>query len=126
VLIDASVPWEVAPQTDAEIFRFAAWDGGSSKAQWLLPAPGFVEETSDVPAAPLSSVETYALAPSLVKATSDVRSAAQFLASLDSTLPAVGKIIHQHCEELVRAGKGMVHGHETTAIGEFASVQKLE
>ena len=26
------VPWDFTPQTDAEVFRFAAWDGGASKA----------------------------------------------------------------------------------------------
>ena len=41
VLIDASVPWDFVPQTNAEVFRFGAWDGGGSKADWLLPAPGF-------------------------------------------------------------------------------------
>ncbi len=67
VLVDSSVPWDFAPQTDAEVFRFAAWDGGSSKADWLLPAPGFLEELTDVPTAPTSAIETYAVAPSLVK-----------------------------------------------------------
>ena len=36
----------------AEVFRFAAWDGGGSNADWLLPAPGFLEELTDVPTAP--------------------------------------------------------------------------
>ena len=67
VLIDASVPWHFIPQTDAEVFRFAAWDGGLSKTDWLLPAPGFLEELTDVPTAPASAVETYAVAPGLVK-----------------------------------------------------------
>ncbi len=31
VLIDSSVPWDFTPQTDAEVFRFAAWDGGVEK-----------------------------------------------------------------------------------------------
>ena len=42
VLIDSTVPWDFVPQTDAEVFRFAAWDGGSNKADWLLPAPGLL------------------------------------------------------------------------------------
>src|SRR5256885_7773352 len=49
VLIDASVPWDFVPQTNAEIFRFAAWDGGGTKADWLLPAPGFLEDLTDLP-----------------------------------------------------------------------------
>jgi hypothetical protein len=61
-----------------------------------------------------------------VKATSEVRSAAQFVASLDSTLPAVGKIIHQRCEELVHLRKGVVYGQETTPITHFACVEKFE
>src|SRR5450631_333927 len=32
VFVDASVPWNFSPQTDAEVFRFAVWDGGSSRA----------------------------------------------------------------------------------------------
>lgn len=87
VLIDGSVPWDFVPQTDAEVFRFAAWDGGSSKADWLLPAPGFLEELTDVPTAPAFAVETYAVAPSLVKPTSEVQSAAQFLAALEPSWP---------------------------------------
>ena len=72
VLLDSSVPWDFAPQTDAEVFRFAAWDGGTSdrgarRADWLLPAPGFLEELTDVPTAPTVSTETYAVTPALIK-----------------------------------------------------------
>jgi anaerobic selenocysteine-containing dehydrogenase len=35
-LIDSSVPWEFTPPAGAEVFRFAAWDGGGSNADWLL------------------------------------------------------------------------------------------
>ena len=126
ILIDASVPWDVTPQTDAEIFRFAAWDGGASKAPWLLPAPGFLEELSDVPSAPTHSVETYAVAPSLAKASAEVQSAAQFLATLDPTLSPVDKIIHARCETLFRKRSGTVYGQESTVLASFASVQKFE
>ena len=126
VLIDSSVPWDFVPQTDAEVFRFAAWDGGSSKADWLLPAPGFLEELSDVPTAPTSAIETYAVAPSLVKAPPDVQSAAQFLCRLDSSLSTTEKIIHARCEELFRARNGTVIGQETTPLAKFASAQKFE
>src|SRR5579863_5461204 len=126
VLIDSSVPWHWVPQTDAEVFRFAAWDGGPSKADWLLPAPGFLEELTDVPTAPTSAIETYAVAPAIVKAASDVRGAAQFLSSIDSTLTSVDKIIHLRCADLFRARAGTLHGKENTPVTNFASVQKLE
>src|ERR1017187_4560781 len=92
VLIDSSVPWDFVPQTDAEVFRFAAWDGGTSKADWLLPAPGFLEELTDVPTAPTLAIETYAVAPSLGKAPPELQSAAQFLGSINSTLSTTEKI----------------------------------
>ncbi|MGA8345585.1 MAG: hypothetical protein WB781_26885 [Candidatus Sulfotelmatobacter sp.] len=126
MLIDSSVPWDFAPQTDAEVFRFAAWDGGSSKADWLLPAPGFLEELTDVPTAPTSAIETFAVASSLVKAPPQVQNAAQFLCSLDSSLSTTEKIIHARCQELFRARKGTVIGQEATPLAKFTSVQKLE
>jgi hypothetical protein len=126
VLIDSSVPWDFVPQTDAEVFRFAAWDGGSSNSDWLLPAPGFLEELTDVPTAPTSSVESYAVAPSLSNATSEVRSAAEFLAHYDSTLVPVEKIIHTRCQELFHKRIGSLHGQELTLVSSLDSVQKLE
>lgn len=126
VLIDSSVPWNFAPQTDAEVFRFAAWDGGSNRADWLLPAPGFLEELTDVPTAPTSAVETYTVAPSLVKAPHVVHSAAQFLSGIDSTLNTPEKIIHARCEDLFRWRAGTLLGQETTPVAKVASVQKLE
>jgi hypothetical protein len=126
VLIDSSVPWDFVPQTDAEIFRFAAWDGGSSKAEWLLPAPGFLEELTDVPTAPTSAIETYAVAPSLVKAPPAVQSPAQFLCGLDSSLSTTEKLIHSRCEELFRGGNGTVIRQEATPLAKFVSVQKFE
>ncbi|MGA2100023.1 MAG: hypothetical protein ABSG34_02915 [Candidatus Sulfotelmatobacter sp.] len=126
VLIDGSVPWDFTPHTDAEVFRFAAWDGGATRADWLLPAPGFLEEFTDVPTAPTSSIETYAIASSLAKATSDVHSAAHFLISSDSTLAPVDKIIHTRCEDLFRERSGLLYGQETTPLAKIASAQKLE
>ena len=126
VLIDSTVPWDFAPQTDAEVFRFAAWDGGPSKADWLLPAPGFLEEPTDVPAAPTSAIETYAVALGLGKAPQEVQSAAQFLGSIDSTLSTPEKIIHARCADLFRGRAGTVIGQEATPVARFASVQKLE
>jgi molybdopterin-dependent oxidoreductase iron-sulfur protein len=126
VLIDSSVPWDFVPNTDAEIFRFAAWDGGPTKADWLLPAPGFLEELTDVPAAPTSSVETYAVAVTLAKPTADVRSAAQFLASVDLSLISAEKTIHTRCEELFRRRSGTLCGKDQQPLTHLASVQKLE
>jgi hypothetical protein len=126
LLIDSSVPWDFVPQTDAEVFRFAAWDGGSSKAEWLLPAPGFLEELTDVPTAPTSAIATYAVAPGLVKAPPAVQSAAQFVCGLDSSLSTAEKIVHARCEELFRGRSGTVIGQETTPVAKFASAQKFE
>ena len=66
VLVDSTVAWQAEPATDAEVFRFAAWDGGGSRADWLLPAPGFLEELTDVPTPPGSAMATYAIAPDLI------------------------------------------------------------
>ena len=126
VVIDASVPWNYSPLTDAEVFRFAAWDGGSKRADWLLPAPGFLEELTDVPTAPTSAIETYAVAPSLSRATHEVQSAAQFLGSVDSTLTTTDKIIHGRCEDLFRQRAGTLRGQEDTPVVKFASIRKLE
>ena len=126
VLIDSSVPWDFVPQTDSEVFRFAAWDGGSGKADWLLPAPGFLEELTDVPTAPTSSVESYAVAAGLAKPTSETKSAAQFLANYDPTLIPVDKIVHTRCEDLFRKRIGTLHGKEVIPVKNLDSVQKLE
>jgi len=126
VLIDSTAPWEFAPQTDAEMFRFAAWDGGGSKAEWLLPAPGFLEELTDVPTAPTSAVDTYAVALNLVVPPAEVKSAAEFLLQIDPTLPVVEKIIHARCEELFRARRGTVFGAQAVAVTKFDSAQNLE
>lgn len=126
IVIDSSVPWDFIPQTDGEVFRFAAWDGGSSIADWLLPAPGFLEELTDVPTAPTSATETYAVAPGLVKAQHEVQSAAQFLGNIDSSLTTPEKVIHARCEELFRGAGGSLLGLEATPIAKLASVEKLE
>ncbi len=126
VLIDGSVPWDFAPQTEAEVFRFAAWDGGPFKSDWLLPSPGFLEALTDVPTAPTSSVETYAVAPALVKPPSEVMSIEQFLSVAEPTLIPVDKIIHSRCEELFRKHSGTLYGQEKTPVAKIASVQKLE
>ena len=126
VLIDATVPWDFVPSTNAEVFRFAAWDGGTGTADWLLPAPGFLEELTDVPTAPASAIATYAVAPSLLKASPEVQSAAQFLGGIDPALITVEKVIHARCADLFRGRAGTLQGQEATAVAKFASVQKLE
>jgi hypothetical protein len=126
VLIDSSVPWSFVPQTDAEVFRFAAWDGGSSRADWLLPAPGFLEELTDVPAAPTSAVDTYAVAPNLVKAPPGIQSASQFLHDIDSGLTTVEQGIHARCDDLFHGRSGTVQSKETTPVMKFASAAKIE
>ena len=126
VLIDATVPWDYSPNVDAEVFRFATWDAGSSSAEWLLPAPGFLEELTDIPTAPASALETYAVAPALVKAPEAARSAAAFLAGMDADLLAVDKLIHARCELLFRERAGTLVGAQTTPVAKFGSVQKLE
>jgi anaerobic selenocysteine-containing dehydrogenase len=126
VLIDSSVPWNFVPQTDAEVFRFAAWDGGPTKADWLLPAPGFLEDLTDVPTPSASSVESYAVAAPLLKSATEVHSAAQFLSTIDARLIPTEKIIHNRCEDLFRRRVGTVHAHNAIPSSELASVQKLE
>ncbi len=126
LLIDSTVPWDFVPRTDAEVFRFAAWDGRSSKFDWLLPAPGFLEDLTDVPTAPTSALETYAVAPAIARPPCEVRSAAQFLAGIDPTLTTTDKIIHTRCEEIFRARAGTLRGQETTPVANLASAQKLE
>jgi hypothetical protein len=126
VLLDASVPWNYFPQTDAEVFRFAAWDGGSSRAGWLLPAPGFLEELTDVPTAPTFGLETYAIAPALVKSQHEVQSAAQFLCGVDPTLATVEQTIHSRCNGLFRGRAGTLRGQEETPVAKLESARKLE
>jgi len=126
VLIDATVPWDFTPQTDAEIFRFAAWNPGQTNADWLLPAPGFLEDLTDFPTAPTSPIETYAVAPALLKPTVEVHSAAEFLCGLDPELTRVEKLIHSHCAELFRARTGSLCGQQAALVPSFASVQKFE
>lgn len=126
MLLDASVPWEFVPQTSAEVFRFAAWDGGSSKADWLLPSPGFAEELTDVLAASTSAVETYAIAVNLVTQPAETKSTAQFLKNIDATLPDVDKTIHARCEQLFQGKVGSVYGDQATAVDKFETAAKME
>jgi len=126
VLIDSTVPWEFAAPTGAEVFRFAAWDGGGNEAGWLLPAPGFIEELTDVPTPPTSARETYAVAVNLVAVPTEVQGAAQFLLQIDPTLPVVEKVIRARCEEIFRAREGILYAQHPVALAKIDSAQHLE
>jgi hypothetical protein len=126
IVIDSSVPWDLTPQTDAEIFRFAAWDGGSGRADWLLPAPGFLEELTDVPTAPTAATDTYAIAAQLSKPAHQVQGAAQFLASVDQSLHSTEEMIHRRCADLYKSRQGAIYSKEVIPVAKFASAQKLE
>jgi hypothetical protein len=126
MLIDSTVPWEIVPRTNAEVFRFAAWDGGGNEADWLLPSPGFLEELTDVPTASTSAMDTYALAVNLTIQPEAAKNAAQFLAKIDSTLPDVEKLIHSRCEELFQGKQGTIFGEQPIPVAKFESAQKLE
>lgn len=126
LLLDATVPWEFVPRTNAEVFRFTAWDGGGNTADWLLPAPGFLEELTDAPTAPTSPVETYAVAANLLIPPEEVSTSAQFLTKADSSLPDVEKLIHSRCEAIFKAKSGVVYAEKPTAVGSFESALKME
>jgi len=106
VLIDATVPWDVPDRWDAEVFRFAAWEGERNTADWLLPAPGFLEELTDVPASPASADETYAVAPRLVEPLAGTASLAQFLGGVDAGIGSVEQEIQARCASLHGDHKG--------------------
>lgn len=126
VLIDSSVPWEYVAPEGPEVFRFAAWDGGRSRADWLLPSPGFLEESTDLPTPPTSAVASYAVAPSLLTPSPQAKSAAEFLLQIDSTLPTIDQTIHARCEAIFRARRGTLHCEKTMPVTSFASAAKLE
>ena len=126
ILIDSTVPWEFAPKTGAEVFRFAAWDGGGNGNDWLLPAPGFLEELTDVPTAPASAAGTYAIAENLEARSAEVRSAAEFLAKIDPSLPVVENVIHKRCEEAFHERRGTVYAGQPIPVAKIESVKHLE
>jgi len=126
VLLDSTVPWEYRPQGSMEVFRFAAWDGGGNSADWLLPAPGFLEEPTDLPTPPTSAVATYAIAPNILTAPFPVKTAAEFLLQIDSTLPTLDQTVHARCEEIFRMRRGTIHADKRTPVTSLASAGKLE
>jgi hypothetical protein len=66
------------------------------------------------------------VAQALVKATSEVQSAAQFLANLDSNLLVPEKVIQTRCEDLFRSRVGTLYGQEKLRVADLASVDKLK
>ena len=126
LVIDSSVPWDLVPRSNVEVFRFAAWDGGGNAGDWLLPAPGFLEELTDVPTAPTSATETYGIAMNLLAQPAETKSAAQLLGKIDSTLPDIEKLIHTRCEQLFQAKLGTIHAEQPVAVAKFESAKKLE
>jgi anaerobic selenocysteine-containing dehydrogenase len=126
VLVDSTVPWDYRLKTDAEVFRFAAWDGGGNSTGWLLPAPGFLEELTDIPTSPTSARATYAVAANLVAPVTEVQSAAQFLQKIDSTLPEVEKVISTRCGEIFHARRGTIYGDKLTEVAKIDTAQHLQ
>ncbi|HUN63427.1 MAG TPA: molybdopterin-dependent oxidoreductase [Candidatus Sulfotelmatobacter sp.] len=125
-LLDASVPWDLIPPTQGEVFRFAAWDGGGSKADWLLPSPGFLEELTDIPTAPTSATETYTIATNLLAQPQETQTAAQFLRKIDASLADVDKSIHARCEQIFQVKLGTIYAGQTKPVSQFESAAKME
>jgi len=126
ILLDASVPWDYVPSAGAEVFRFAAWDGGGSRADWLLPAPGFLEEEVDLPTPATSAVATYGIARKLITPSAELKTAAEFLIQIDPSLPKTEAAIHARCEEIFRGRRGHVYGEKASPVSSFESAAKLE
>jgi hypothetical protein len=125
IVLDSSVPWDFIPRTNAEVFRFAAWDGGV-EPDWLLPSPGFLEEFTDITAAPTSAVETYAVATNLITQPPETMTLAQLLARIDPALPDAEKQIHTRCEQIFQAKQGSIFGQQPTPVANIDSAAKSE
>jgi len=125
VLIDSTVPWDVTPNVNAEVFRFSAWRGGTTTTDWLLPAPGFLEALTDVPTPPGSAIETYAVAAPLLATPEGSKDAARFLAEIDPTVGSVEDAIQARCEAIYRAGKGSLAALEPQPVKSIASADKF-
>jgi hypothetical protein len=126
VLVDSIVPWETVAPSGSEVFRFVAWDGGGNRADWLLPAPGFLEESTDLTTPPTSAVAIYGFTPSLLTPPLPVKTAAEFLQQIDSSLPTVDQTIHTRCEGIFRARRGTVHAEKQSPVASLESAAKLE
>jgi hypothetical protein len=124
VLVDATVPSEAVPNLNAEVFRFAAWQG-DEKVDWMLPAPGFLEGLTDVPTAPGAAVETYAIAAPLVAPSPGTRDAALFLTGLDGAAGSVDDAIKARCQEIFRAREGELCKTEVAPLVRVESAAAL-
>ena len=125
VLVDSTVPWEFVPQTDAEVFRFAAWDGGGNRAGWLLPAPGFLEELTDVPSRPLplSRRMRWPRIWSRLQRSPERRT----VPGADRSHIAGGGESHPRAlREIFRARQGTVYGEHPIAVTKIDSAQHFE
>jgi hypothetical protein len=123
VVLDASVPWDYETAPGVQVFRFAAWDGGGPAPDWLLPAPGFLEELTEHPSAPASSAASYALSPELLAAPAGALSAAAFVGG------SIPDAIGARCEELFRGRAGRLHrrgASEPVALTSIESGAKLQ
>jgi len=123
VLVDSMVPWDAEPPTDAEMFRFAAWDGGGSRAEWLLPAPGFLEELTDAPTAPAAAFDTYAIVPALLPPPEGISAAAAFLAQADASAGTVEDALRARCEDLFTARWGSLRRPEENLAVPLAGLE---
>lgn len=126
VLIDATVPWEYMPPSGAEVFRFAAWDGGGNRAEWLLPSPGFLEETTDLVTPATSAANIYGITASLLTPSAELKTAAEFVQQIDTTLPTVDQTVHARCESIFRARRGTVCAEKQLPVTSFESAAKFE
>jgi hypothetical protein len=66
------------------------------------------------------------VAQNLVATPPGVQTAAQFLRTIDATMPAVEKVISARCQEILRAQKGTVYGEHPVAVAKVDTAQHLE
>jgi hypothetical protein len=116
VVIDSTVPWEFRAPQGAEVFRFAAWDGGADRVDWLLPASALFEQATDVPTAPGSTFETYTIAEKLVAPPFETHGAAELLTAVEPKIPDVEATIQKRCGQLYGSKAG-------TLVSQFASAE---
>ena len=125
LVIDSTVPWDFVPHNKRGgiSIRRVGWRGEAG--DWLLPAPGFLEELTDVPTAPTSGTETYSIGMNLLTQPTETKSAAQLLGKIDSTLPDMEKLIHARCEQLYQAKLGTIYADQPIAVREIRVRSKI-
>ncbi len=90
---------------------------------WLLPAPGFLEELTEHPSAPASAVATYALSPALLAPPPGASCAAAFIGG------AVTDAIGARCQELFRGRAGRLYRRgaaEPVPLSSIESAARLQ